>query len=155
MKTYADNKTYVKPTALCIGETVLVKVSPSFKKSGAPFEKELYKIVEMKGSLITAESNSGRRITRNSSFFKRYHSNGDISDASDSSCSVSLDELDDSNAPNKSVIDELEAEQANIPNNSVPDKPAPRDVNMEGLVQPHPEKRQTKQPIWMKDYVLN
>ena len=155
MKTYADNKTYVKPTALRIGETVLVKVSPSFKKSGAPFEKELYKNVEMKSSLITAENNNGRRITRNSSFFKSYDSNGDTGGGNDSSQSDSLEESRDKYTLNNSILDELEVEESNIPNNIVPEEPVPNDVNMEGVVQPQREKRQTKQPIWMKDYALN
>ena len=155
MKTHADSKTYVKPCALRVGDTVLVKVSPSFKKSGTPFEKELYKVVEMKGSLVTAENNNGRRITRNSSFFKIYNSNSDTGGGNDSLHFDLLVESEDENTLNNSILDGFEVEEANIPNDIVPEEPVPNDVNMEGLVQPQRQKRQTKQPIWMRDYVLN
>ena len=69
MKYHADKKQNVKASGLEVGDNVLIK-TVGVRKSLNPYEPEPLKIVDKKGSMITAEKN-GQRITRNSSFFKR------------------------------------------------------------------------------------
>jgi len=70
MKKYADNKQYVKPSNIDIGNKVLVKNNPGKKKSVPYYKPNPYTVVQRNGSMISAERN-GHTITRNSSFFKQ------------------------------------------------------------------------------------
>ena len=74
MKNYADNKSYVKPSTLQVGDTVLVRTSTSgMKKSQPPYEMKPLQVVRKQGSMITAAGDETRGfITRNSSFFKLF-----------------------------------------------------------------------------------
>ena len=69
MKTHADNKQYVQPSDLKVGDNVLVK-NMGVDKSKSAFNSQPLTIVEKKGSMITAQRGE-QCITRNSSFFKR------------------------------------------------------------------------------------
>jgi len=65
MKYHADNKVYVKPSGIQIGNTVLVKDTTSLRPS-TPYEPIPYVVTDKKGSMITAERNN-KSLTRNSS----------------------------------------------------------------------------------------
>ncbi|KAK7111487.1 hypothetical protein V1264_011109 [Littorina saxatilis] len=69
MKLYADNKNYVKPSNLQIGDSVLIR-DTSIKKSTPPFNPTPLTVVSKNGSMISA-CRGNKIITRNSSFFKR------------------------------------------------------------------------------------
>ena len=70
MKTYADRRVYVKPSSIATGDKVLVRRNPSRSSSGTPYNPKPFVVTNRKGTMVTAES-EGRRITRNSSFFKK------------------------------------------------------------------------------------
>ena len=67
-KFYADKRRNAKPSNLRVGDFVLVKQEKQ-NKFTSRFNDTPYKIIECKGSRITAE-NDRHRITRNASFFK-------------------------------------------------------------------------------------
>ena len=70
-KSYADRKSYVKPTDIIVGDKVLVKNSKQGKMQPL-YDPIPYLVVERKGSMITAARESPKHsITRNSSFFKK------------------------------------------------------------------------------------
>ena len=71
MKSYADNRSNAKPNRFQIGDDVLVRQRKRNKFSSY-HNPQPYRIVAMKGSMITAE-NAKHRITRNSSHFKKIH----------------------------------------------------------------------------------
>jgi hypothetical protein len=68
MKKYADQKSYVKPCELRVGDNVLIK-NVGVSKSQGPYDSQPLTIVEKKGSMVTAKRGE-KCITRNSSFFK-------------------------------------------------------------------------------------
>jgi transposase InsO family protein len=68
MKCYADEKRHAKTRTIMPGAMVLVRQEKKNKLS-TPFSTKPYKVIQVKGSMITVERN-GHRITRNSSFFK-------------------------------------------------------------------------------------
>ncbi|MGH0127163.1 UNVERIFIED_CONTAM: hypothetical protein FKN15_071572 [Acipenser sinensis] len=68
MKTYADCHNNAHPLDIKIGDTVLYRQLHKGKLS-TPFHSTPYQVVDIKGSMLTAE-NHGHRVTRNSSHFK-------------------------------------------------------------------------------------
>lgn len=68
MKTYADCHNNGHPLDIKIGDTVLYRQLHKGKLS-TPFHSTPYQVVDIKGSMLTAE-NHGHRVTRNSSHFK-------------------------------------------------------------------------------------
>ena len=69
-KMYIDKKRHAKESDIAIGDTVLVKQQYKNKFSSR-FDKAPYKVIQRKGTMITAE-NRTRRITRNVSHFKKF-----------------------------------------------------------------------------------
>eukprot|EP00795_Rhopilema_esculentum_P012136 gene12136-2740_t len=67
---YIDKKRHAKESDIAIGDTVLVKQQYKNKFSSR-FDKAPYKVIQRKGTMITAE-NKTRRITRNVSHFKKF-----------------------------------------------------------------------------------
>ena len=67
-KYYAEKKSYVKPSLLEKGDTVLLKNNHKSKRF-SPYDPRPYEVVGKKGSMVTARSDS-TSVTRNSSFFK-------------------------------------------------------------------------------------
>ncbi|CAC5382067.1 unnamed protein product [Mytilus coruscus] len=59
-----------EPSDLKIGDTVLVKQEKQNKLS-TPYNSNPYKIVERKGTMLTAKRDDGHTITRNSLFYKQ------------------------------------------------------------------------------------
>ena len=70
MKKHADSKSYVKPSVIKEGDKVLVKRDERMKKSDTPYDPTPRVVVDKKGTMVTAETEDGAQITRNSSFFK-------------------------------------------------------------------------------------
>ncbi|PFX30057.1 Retrovirus-related Pol polyprotein [Stylophora pistillata] len=68
MKERADNKRYVKPSAIKEGDIVLVKRDETKKKGDTPHNPIPRTVIETKGSMVTAENAGGVPITRNPSF---------------------------------------------------------------------------------------
>lgn len=75
IKAHADNKNYVKPCDINLGESVLVKRPFTVSKGATVYDPTPMTVVRKKGSMITAESED-RTISRNSSFFKRLNQSG-------------------------------------------------------------------------------
>ena len=71
MKLYADRKSTVQNCIINIGDSVLVRQS-RVRKRMPYYELKPYKVIEHKGNMIIAERADGRRMVRNSSFFKRW-----------------------------------------------------------------------------------
>ena len=69
MKAYTDNKAYVKPQNILVGDTVIIKRDPLHMKSDAPFNLQPYVVIEQKGTMVTVKRDD-KEITRNSSVFK-------------------------------------------------------------------------------------
>jgi len=70
IKTYVDNKRYVKPSTIKEGDAVFVERDDSKKKSDTPYDPRPLIVMEKKGSMVTAQDADGIPVTRNSSFFK-------------------------------------------------------------------------------------
>jgi hypothetical protein len=69
-KLYADNKAYVKPSTLEIGDSVVVRQDPQMAKGKTPYVTEKLTVSHRNGTMVTA-GNATRSFTRNSSFFKK------------------------------------------------------------------------------------
>ena len=71
MKAKADRKCTVKECDISVGNHVLVKQQHKNNLS-TPFSPTRYKVIKRNGSMITATSlSTGKKVTRNSSFFKK------------------------------------------------------------------------------------
>ena len=140
MKNNADNKNYVKPSDLNIGDTVLVKNPPVVKKSETPFEHDTYRVTNKNGSMLTARNKKGREVTRNSSYFKRI----DPNIASDQ-------DMDAEYAHETLMMEETPPEDA-----ADPDGPPTMVDQNEACVPANTEQsrhRENRKPAWLKDYV--
>ena len=98
-KKYTHKNRNVKAPNFQVSDTVLVK-QPKINKLTPPFNTDCHSIIAIKGSMITAKSyNTGRDITRNSSFFKKIPDNREQSEyenyieASDTEDIVNSDEV--------------------------------------------------------------
>jgi len=69
MKNYADKRNQAKVPNLSIGDPVLMKMDRQKNKADPPFDPKPLIVTHRNGSMITAERR-GKRVTRNSSFFK-------------------------------------------------------------------------------------
>ena len=69
MKEYTDKRRGAKPSAVKVGDTVLVK-QQKLNKLSTKFGVDPYIVTKVKGTMITAEKN-GHSVTRNISFFKQ------------------------------------------------------------------------------------
>jgi uncharacterized membrane protein len=70
-KQYADNRRHARPSNIKVGDQVLVKQQKRNKLS-TNFSPQPYTVTAIKGSKVVAE-NKDHRITRNSSFFRKFH----------------------------------------------------------------------------------
>ena len=69
IKELADDRKNAKPSTISIGDDVLVKQDKTNKLS-TPFDSSPYKVINKKGSMVTA-GRSDKTITRNASHFKK------------------------------------------------------------------------------------
>jgi len=140
MKNNADNKNYVKPSDLKIGDTVLVKNPPVMKKSETPFEHDTYQVTNRNGSMLTARNKKGREVSRNSSFFKRVDPN------------IASDQDRDVNIEQETVMtEETSPEDAADPDglSNVVDQ---NDVCIPANIE-QSRRRDIRKPAWLNDYV--
>ncbi|XP_046328438.2 uncharacterized protein K02A2.6-like [Haliotis rufescens] len=115
MKQYADRKAYVKPHSFKEGDAVLLK-DMSMRKSNTPYEPVPLTVTSTKGSMISAEC-GGRKVTRNSSFFKTSPQHPTHSNIQDT---VDTPECDGQQVPvsdneDQAVIDPIEHVEPNVP----------------------------------------
>ncbi|CAB4040725.1 uncharacterized protein K02A2.6-like, partial [Paramuricea clavata] len=68
MKVHADRRNNAKESQLKVGDYVLMQV-PKDNKLSMPFNPKPFKVIEIKGNMVTA-SNTERTVTRNVSCFK-------------------------------------------------------------------------------------
>jgi transposase InsO family protein len=140
MKNNADNKSYVKPSDLKIGDTVLVKNPPVVKKSETPFEHDTYQVTNKNGSMLTARNKKGREVTRNSSFFKRVDPN------------IASDQDRDVNIEQETVMtEETPPEDAAGPDGP-PNVVDQNDVGVPANIE-QSRRREIRKPAWLNDYV--
>ncbi|KAJ8038834.1 hypothetical protein HOLleu_16375 [Holothuria leucospilota] len=71
MKQYAEKKHSFKQSSIRVGDSILVRQN-KINKLTPPYDPKPFKVVSVKGSMITAERDA-RTITRNSSFFKVFN----------------------------------------------------------------------------------
>ena len=71
MKTLADQKSYVKPIDIKVGDRVLCRQRKLNKRS-RPYASEVLIVIQRKGSLVVARGES-RTITRHVTFFKKLY----------------------------------------------------------------------------------
>ena len=140
MKNNADNKSYVKPSDLKIGDTVLVKNPPVVKKSETPFEHDTYQVTNKNGSMLTARNKRGREVTRNSSYFKRVNPNI----ASDQDRDVDIEQ-------ETVMMEETPPEDAAGPDGP-PNVVDQNDVCVPGNIE-QSRRREIRKPAWLNDYV--
>eukprot|EP00795_Rhopilema_esculentum_P004247 gene4247-20438_t len=85
-ETYANKRRKARKSNLQVGDTVLVRQQKKDKLT-TRFSKTPYKVVNRKGTQITTEDSSHRRVTRNVSFFKKltnnYQKRAQMSDSED------------------------------------------------------------------------
>ena len=79
-KAYQDKKRNTKPSSLALGDTVLIRQQKRNKLTPY-YNPRPYKIVGVKGSMVTA-SRDGKTIVRNSSFFKKIPPSAPLQDSS-------------------------------------------------------------------------
>ena len=125
MKAYADRKNYVKPSDICVGDTVLVKRDKSYRKSHTPYDPKPYEVTETKGSMVTASSGE-KVVIKNSSIFKPIKDEVDAKER-DEADTLDVEELIDE--PVTSYSDTVEAPRR------------------------YPQRSQRKPPKRLKDYV--
>jgi hypothetical protein len=94
MKRYADNKQYVKPSQLQLGDAVLVRQQKTNKLS-TPYDPRPLVITDKKGTMITAE-NKDKTVTRNSSFFKQMGDNNPDNENNEQSKAIDEDKTEQS-----------------------------------------------------------
>ena len=70
MKEYADNKRYVKPSDIQVGDSVLVR-RETINKSTPAYETEPLQVQYRKGSRVVAKRSDGSSITRTTAHFKK------------------------------------------------------------------------------------
>ena len=138
MKEYADSKSYVRPSEIAVGDTVLVRNSCNYNKSKMPYDHNPYKVVKKKHSMITAKRNE-REITRNSSFFKPVKPSP-----------VLLDDDEDFDIPNDFDSDTINASEKVIHDNDKLDDDQQDTVKTPVIKL----KRERKPPVRFKDYVM-
>ena len=68
-KQYADQRRHTQQSTISVGDTVLVRQKKQNKRSSF-YDPLPYKVISLKGSMITARR-QGHQIVRNSSFFKK------------------------------------------------------------------------------------
>ena len=148
---YADKKRHVKRSDLQEGDLVLVRNAPTLRKSSAPFGKDPYRIVNKNNSMITAESASGRKVTRNSSFFKKLDPKTIINE--ETRVSNDQDQDDDIDVPPDDPPNIIIPPDIVIPPNIV----VPPNNVADAVEQVAPpatrERRQVRNPAWMKDLI--
>ena len=70
-KLYSDQRRRARPSKVQEGDQVLIRWR-QLNKAMPRFNPQPYKVVDVNGSMITAQSQTdGREVTRNSSFMKR------------------------------------------------------------------------------------
>ena len=74
MKQYADQRNRAVPTNIKIGDTVLLRKDKKFEKSSTPFPTTPYEVINKKGNMVTCQA-GGRKITRNSMWFRKLVTN--------------------------------------------------------------------------------
>ena len=121
MKEHADRRNHAKPSNISIGDPVLLKYDSREKtKEKTPFKMKPYVVTNKKGTMLTAERN-GKRVTRNSSFFKPSPSH-----------------------PEEVLSEEEEEGEIEL----IPEQPQqqPQHEQQPQVEQPQPEMRQPQQP---------
>ena len=92
MKQYADSKQYVKQDNLNVGDSVLLKKGPSFKKD-VPYHETPFTVTATKGTMVTA-TDGFRSVTRNSSYYKQLPSDTVVIQNADDDSGLKMDNDD-------------------------------------------------------------
>ena len=145
IKDLADHRRKAKDTDIAIGDSVLIK-QPKENKLSTPFKPVPYKVIEKKGSMITAQHGS-HIMTRNSSLMKKVSSECGKGKVIEEDPIVNLDDFDIHlpDTDNTSVTPQSPTKSL-IPNPNTPRKP-------ESTVSVRESKRARKPPNYLKDYV--
>jgi hypothetical protein len=82
VKQYADNRRHVTPHEIKVGDKVLLKKEKKIlQKEESRYELELFEVMAVKHSMITAKGmKTNKIITRNSSFFKKFQGRGEVNE---------------------------------------------------------------------------
>ena len=159
MKRKADGKTYVKPSNLKPGDTVLVKRPYNMSHGNTPYEEMPYTVTARKGSMVSAR-NDHKSVTRNSSFFKplygaQSHMNYDDNDEEER---MSEHDSDNGHVPDVPSTSHRDPTPGSPPRN-IPATPQ-RKEQPQAIPIPIVQERQTRQstrkrqaPAKFKDYI--
>ena len=141
MKDYADSKAYVKTSEIEVGDVVIVKQNPSYKKSDPPYRSTPYRVIQKRGSMVTA-ARGQQQVTRNSSFFK----------------AVSDREVVDENVqdPDEDLFDDLGGGANDPPDipHALPILQNAAPINQPQVAVRDRPQRDRRPPTRLKDYVL-
>lgn len=132
MKHYAEMRRHVAPLALTIGDKVLCRQKKDGKLCPV-YNPRPYKIIAIKGSMITAKRND-HIITRNSSHFKK------LPDADHHSQSRTMDDM-------QGVMDWTEINPQQPPELAHPDSPRPQPP-----LQRYPVRENRRPPSYLNDF---
>ncbi|KAL1447853.1 hypothetical protein WDU94_005575 [Cyamophila willieti] len=132
-KDYADKTRNCQASSLQIGDEVLIKLERKNKYT-PDYDPDPFRIVDIRGSLVVVER-KGVRVTRNSSFFKKFHR---------PNISMTNDKPGDSSQQHRheKVLNENQSPGIS-PSPPQPPSPVLRRSS-----------RPTKKPAWFKDYVI-
>ena len=85
MKEYADKRNQSKESVLCKNDWVLYRKPRGkvFNKHEPVRDPSPWKVIELKGSMVTAESSAGEQVTRNSSSFKKLNDDNQMVESHD------------------------------------------------------------------------
>lgn len=89
-KTYADKRRRACESDIKEGDTVLARQKKTTKFQ-TKFGAKRYRVVAVKGSMVTAEAEDGHRWTRDASFFKRWDVVGEREDRRDEESGVEIE----------------------------------------------------------------
>ena len=157
MKELADSRNRAQENTFNVGDPVLVKQEKANKLS-TMYDHTPYRIKQKKESMITAENEEGKCITRNSSHFKKisekcketsekYHSRETYSN------NLLMDNDDtDNSAETEDTSCEIEVAH-NADNVNSMDTNSDNPEKSEATPTPRRSKRIRKPPLYLKDYV--
>ena len=132
MKQYADQRNRAVPTNIKIGDTVLLRKDKKFEKSSTPFHTTPYEVINKKGNMVTCQA-GGRKITRNSMWFRKLVTNDRRAEDRESN-----DDDDNFSISDDERRDDERGDGDNV-NPPVRDQQRPR--------------RTTRRPVKLRDYI--
>ena len=146
MKSYADHRRRARVNDLAVGDCVLIR-QPAKSKVTPPFDPDPFTVIEVKGSMITVQR-KGKRITRNTSFFKKF--NHPLQTPIEHPTRLGLEETNQPEEDEWTVEDEWPmADQGHVPVEQQQDH-LPDPIPPAPLLRRYPQRIHRRRPLWLQ-----